>query len=357
MVASREKKKEMASLKGDSTDRSVPAVSGVNTGGGAGVFGQASGNGDAIFGQAAKEGRGVVGVSAGHTAVEGNTKTGVAVWALADGPGGMGVYAKSETYEAVHAETNSSGTAAIAAYNLNTNATGAAIYAEHKGNSIGVLGKSNTGVGLWGVSDKHEGVHAETGSPVTAAIAGYNLNPEGTGAAIFGKKDGPNGHAGFFAGNVYVTGELGVAVDIRLTNADCAENFDIEGGEPVEPGTVVVLGREGAVRQCRQPYDNRVAGVVSGAGDFKPGIILDQRPESQTGRPDRAPIALLGKVFCRVDANYGPVEAGDLLTTSATPGFAMKVDDPVKAFGAVLGKAMGPLTTGRALIPVLITLQ
>jgi hypothetical protein len=100
-------------------------------------------------------------------------------------------------------------------------------------------------------------------------------------------------------------------------------------------------------------YDKRVAGVVSGAGDYRPGVILDR----QEAKASRRPIALLGKVFCRVDAKYAPVEMGDLLTTSPTPGYAMRVTDPLQAFGAVIGKALRPLREGQALIPILVALQ
>ena len=61
--------------------------------------------------------------------------------------------------------------------------------------------------------------------------------------------------------------------------------------------------------------------------------------------------------YCKVDASKGPVEIGDLLTTSATEGHAMKASDHRRAFGAVIGKALAPLATGRALIPVLVALQ
>jgi hypothetical protein len=69
------------------------------------------------------------------------------------------------------------------------------------------------------------------------------------------------------------------------------------------------------------------------------------------------PVALLGKVYCKVDAGYGSIDVGDLLTTSSTPGHAMKADDPVKAFGTVIGKALTQFTGGTGLIPILITLQ
>ena len=175
-----------------------------------------------------------------------------------------------------------------------------------------------------------------------------------TGDGVFGESiTGVGVHgkglrlAGFFEGDVEVTG------DIRLTNADCAEDFDVSGIDKAEPGTVMVLGNEGALSESQQAYDKRVAGVISGAGDYKPGIVLDKR---QT-QGNRQPIALMGKVFCKVDAQFGAIEVGDLLTTSPTPGHAMKTNDPLKAFGAVIGKALRPLKEGQGLIPILIALQ
>ena len=145
--------------------------------------------------------------------------------------------------------------------------------------------------------------------------------------------------------NVYVTG------DVRLKGgADCAEEFAVR--DLVELGTVMVLGEGGSVQKSRKAYDKRVVGIVSGAGGLKPAVILGQRKSDSC----TSPIALSGKVFCRVDAKYGPIETGDLLTTSETPGHAMKADDPNKAFGAVIGKAMGPLDNGCGLIPVLVGL-
>ena len=165
-----------------------------------------------------------------------------------------------------------------------------------------------------------------------------------TGVGVHGK----GGRlAGFFEGDVEVTG------DIRLTNADCAEDFDVSDADKVEPGTVMVLGNEGALSESTSAYDKRVAGVISGAGDYKPGIVMDKRQTSS----NRQPVALMGKVFCKVDAQFGTIEVGDLLTTSPTPGHAMKTGDPFKAFGAVIGKALRPLPSGQGLIPILIALQ
>ena len=54
---------------------------------------------------------------------------------------------------------------------------------------------------------------------------------------------------------------------------------------------------------------------------------------------------------------YGPIAPGDLLTTSDTPGHAMKVTDYAKARGAVLGKAIAALKQGKELVLVVVSLQ
>jgi hypothetical protein len=113
------------------------------------------------------------------------------------------------------------------------------------------------------------------------------------------------------------------------------------------------LDEEGMLRQSRQAYDKRVVGVLSGAGGLRPGIVLGKGGNL----PNRAQVALLGKVFCRVDASYGPIDIGDLLTSSTNPGHAMKATDPLKAFGAVIGKALRAMKAGQGMIPVLIALQ
>jgi hypothetical protein len=173
-----------------------------------------------------------------------------------------------------------------------------------------------------------------------------------TASPARGRIFGQGNPAGHFNGNVIVTGTLDVGVDIRLVNADCAEEFDVEFG-PIEPGVVVVLSDGGRLLASSVAYDKRVAGVVSGAGGYRPGLTLD----AQHATAERVPVALMGKVYCRVDAESAPIEIGDMLTTATTPGHAMKARDATRAFGAVIGKALGSLTTGRGLIPILVTLQ
>ena len=174
-------------------------------------------------------------------------------------------------------------------------------------------------------------------------VSNINISRSGT---VTGAVNGV-GAATLGTGNVTVTG------DVFLTGADCSEDFDISGAETIEPGTVMVINQEGVLQPSQHAYDKRVAGVISGAGRYRPGLILDK----QTSQDNRVPVALVGKVYCKVDAQYTAIEVGDLLTTSSTPGHAMKADDPSKAFGAVIGKALRPLDSGRGLIPILIALQ
>lgn len=150
--------------------------------------------------------------------------------------------------------------------------------------------------------------------------------------------------------SIHLDGESG---DILFRNGDCAEEFDFANAESIRPGNVVALTNDGRLHLASEPYDRRVAGIVSGAGDTRPGIILGR----DARRGSRLPVALAGRVQCWVDAAYGSVEVGDLLTTSSTAGHAMRAADPSRAFGSVIGKAMAPLPAGVGLVPVLVALQ
>jgi hypothetical protein len=140
--------------------------------------------------------------------------------------------------------------------------------------------------------------------------------------------------------------------------SDLSEQFDVfsDESQPIEPGSVVVIDPRSPGDLCvsTRAYDRRVAGVISGAGGVKPGMLMGQRGSEADGQH---PVALTGRVYCKVDASYGAIEPGDLLTTSATPGHAMKVADPALATGAILGKAMTALEAGRGLVLLLVSLQ
>lgn len=137
--------------------------------------------------------------------------------------------------------------------------------------------------------------------------------------------------------------------------SDLAEPFRVAGAA-AEPGMVLSIdpARPGHLRIASTPYDRTVAGVVSGAGGVRPGMIMGQAGSIADGD---VPVALSGRVYVLADASIAPIEPGDLLTTSAAPGYAMKAVDPARAQGAVLGKAMTGLASGRGQVLVLVALQ
>ncbi|MFI1700697.1 hypothetical protein ACH419_32680 [Streptomyces bobili] len=229
---------------------------------------------------------------------------------------------------------------------------------------FGVIGDNQAGVGVRGQSTVHDGVQGVTRANGRAGVVGVCDDPVG-GNGVLGRSNNASGVvgqsstgigvlgvggqlAGRFEGNVEVTGDI-----VLLNAGDCAEHF-LAADQEANPGSVVVLANDQAmVTPSRQAYDKRVVGVVSGAGDYKPGIILGNRHSGQ----DRKPIALLGRVFCKVDARYSAIDVGDMLTTSHTVGHAMKAVDATQASGSIIGKALKSLPNGQGLIPVLITLQ
>ncbi|MBD3220925.1 hypothetical protein GF314_06745 [bacterium] len=157
------------------------------------------------------------------------------------------------------------------------------------------------------------------------------------------------------------SGEGRIRTDVLeiTAGADLSERFDVravaDSAEP-RPGMVVGIDAErpGELTLTARPYDTRVAGVISGAGGVKPGMLMGQRGSVADGE---YPVALTGRVYVRADASDRPIVPGDLLTTSSTPGHAMAVGDHGRATGAVLGKAMTGLESGQGLVLVLVSLQ
>jgi predicted regulator of Ras-like GTPase activity (Roadblock/LC7/MglB family) len=158
-------------------------------------------------------------------------------------------------------------------------------------------------------------------------------------------------------GNVY-------ARSFRPGAADLASLVPV--AEPVEPGDVLVIdpATPGLMSLAGQAADAAVFGVVAG----EPGVVLGAetpKPADLEGDPTEAPstaapayevpVALSGVVSCKVDAGYGPIRPGDLLTTSPTPGHAMLAHEPLP--GTILGKALEPLDSGTGLIRILVTLR
>ncbi|WP_051175656.1 hypothetical protein [Nocardia exalbida] len=142
--------------------------------------------------------------------------------------------------------------------------------------------------------------------------------------------------------------------EIHLGNADAAEDFEVADAVQVTPGMVMSVGQDGKLRPCSIAYDQTVVGVVSGADRYRPGLVFDR---GETQDDSRMPISVMGKVACRADARYGSIRVGDLLTTSPSPGCAMKASEPARAFGTIIGKALDSLDAGEGMVPMLISLQ
>ncbi len=160
-------------------------------------------------------------------------------------------------------------------------------------------------------------------------------------------------------GDYQGTGESRIVVNVvEITGgADLSEQFDVAtGARAVEPGSVVSIdpASPGDLRLSTEAYDRKVAGIISGADGVKPGLLMGQKGTEADGE---YPVALTGRVYCKVDASFGAIAPGDLLTTSPTPGHAMKVTDHTQAQGAILGKAMTALEAGQGTVLVLVSLQ
>jgi hypothetical protein len=359
--------------------KGTPGLTGNNNHGGDGVWGEADSKNDSAAGRGVvgisntgagiwgdtNSGRAVVGVvRLKGDAVWGETKVGRGVVGISQGEG-TGVWGDTESGRAVVGVVHNKGDAVWGEANSGNGVVGVSA------NGSGVVGRSNDGAGVFGRGVTDAGVIGFHGDPRLQETTVAN---NGAQAGVFGASDvgsgivaytrnsnmpaifavggirvaaSTNNFAGFFDGNVQVNG------DIFVPGADCAEHFDVADGKGVDAGTVVVIHRDGTVRPSERAYDKKVAGVISGAGAYRPGLVLDK----QESKHKRQPVALVGKVYCKVDAQYAPVAVGDMLTTSPTPGHAMKANDPLKAFGAVIGKALDDLDSGAGLVRILVCLQ
>ena len=133
-------------------------------------------------------------------------------------------------------------------------------------------------------------------------------------------------------GNIRGIWSLTGASKLQATYADLAEYY--EGDQEYEPGTVLVFGGDKEVTTSTIINDTRAAGVVT----TNPAYVMNQE---QTGV--KVCLALAGRVPCKV---IGRIKKGDMLTTSATPGYAIKAHTPM--LGSIIGKALEDKDNGDA---------
>ena len=190
------------------------------------------------------------------------------------------------------------------------------------------------------------------------AIRGSDGTNQG-GEIIF-RKPGVLGPTMEIDGDYAGTSRSRIIVDeIQIKGVtDFAEYFDImESGIDAEPGMLVCIDEfeEGKMAISAKAYDKKVAGVISGANGIKPGMMMGQKGTVADGKH---PVAISGRVYVKAETFKNYIKPGDLLTTSPTPGYAMKATNNKKATGAIIGKAMGTLEAGKkGFVLVLLNIQ
>jgi hypothetical protein len=111
---------------------------------------------------------------------------------------------------------------------------------------------------------------------------------------------------------------------------------------PDSSGMAMSAANNPATRPAEEPQDSALATQDAALG---------------TEHSDH-PVALTGRVWCWCDASYGAITPGDLLTTSATAGHAMRADEKRDIRrGCVIGKAMSKLEKDKGLVLVLVQPQ
>ena len=232
---------------------------------------------------------------------------------------------------------------------------------KEKVNSYGILGHSNhvgvrgqssgesdTGAGVAGISRFGAG-------GIFSSEHSYSLIADGTGSLMKQYDENTSlsgeGMGLFVLGNSEFNGQ--VAFSHGKNPADfpggIVEYFEVDDTEYITPGDILAVSDEGnsVLSRSRQRYNPAVIGVVSG----NPLIIINN-----SGKKEKIyPVALAGKVLCRIDARNNSVKPGDLIVSSDTPGCGMcgKIDSFEKT-GTVIGKALSGLSDGIDLIPVFI---
>ena len=261
-----------------------------------------------------------------------------------DAPGGTaGVFGGAEDVDGVHGwSTNSTGV-------FGHSANGDGVVGLADGDGAGVQGHSTDGPGVRGDSESGDGVFGHSAVSNRSGVAGVNsgggpgVYAASTGIILAGYDEDP-WERRFYVDN---DGEVYADGAFHPGGADFAEM--LPAADDLEPGDVLVIGADGKLARSTTPYATNVAGVYSTQPGFV-GVVDDGVDPA-----GKVPLAVVGVVPVKVSAESGSIRPGDLLTTSPTPGHAMKAINP--KVGTIIGKALASLESGTGLIPVLITLQ
>ncbi len=285
-------------------------------------------------------GRGVVGFA---SSVEGNT---IGVLGLTPSTGGIGVQGEATATTGL--------TMGVLGFSASVQGKGVVGEATNlSGATIGVFGRSHSPDGSGIVASNTGGGVALRAFSTTNVAGDFDRSDDLDTGVILQARNGSDvefkvlGNGNVFADGAFTGG-----------GADFAESVEVLGDrQEYEPGDVLVIDSTGKRRVgvAQAEYSPLVAGIYS----TKPGLLGRQweDEEADARLAQEIPMAIVGIVPCKVSAENGPIQTGDLLVTSSTPGHAMKGSDRGRMLGAILGKALEPLAGGSGVIQVLVTLQ
>jgi hypothetical protein len=341
------------------------AILGTNATGSA-VAGQSPG-GRGIYGYT-EDGYGIYGYDGGGLQARGyggyfESTNGIGLYgrsdALPDHPNiyAPGVYGYSAHGSGVYGVNNSA-----------TSWTAAGVTGEST-DGYGVRGRSKNSYGVIGNSANDHGVYGISSGNSSAGVYGNSDDWVGTYGkghwGIVGDATGTGKYAGYFYDDVYIGGKLDItgAVDPVI-----AERFPADPAQDYAGGDVLCLDETSPyVQPCNEGNDTKVVGVAVPGPDIEDGEILIAIMGFQAAQPQEGPHGPESPqrmvMVVQVDASYGPIQRGDLLTSSLTPGHAMKAEpvdiEGIQIYrpGTIIGKAMGSLSEGQGLIEVFVTLQ
>jgi len=233
---------------------------------------------------------------------------------------------------------------------VNNTGTGTDVWGLYAfGEDAGVYGHGNS-TGVFGWSPSGDAMFGYGFSGVPLKVAGYS------GTNLIEAWDwGPIADDLRFkvtrSGDVYIDGSF---ID---TGADFAEMMATAEGVTYDRGDLLVIGPDGKPLPSSAPNVTNLLGVYS----TDPGFVGGAGDDGDTR--GKIPVAITGIVPLKVSAENGAILPGDLLTSSSSPGHAMKAS-PVTIEGitfyvpgTILGKALEPLEEGTGVILVLVTLQ
>jgi len=172
-----------------------------------------------------------------------------------------------------------------------------------------------------------------------------HFESNGTDATLVIDQDGSGDHIKTFANGalrfaVRDNGNVNADGTFSSPASDVAEWFEVDGGaDRYEPGDVLAVSRvrDRSLEKSSEAYSSRVIGVYA----TKPGVLLGRSVEGFS-----VPVGVVGVLPTKVSGENGAIRRGDMLTSSSTPGYAMRAQPQIVGgfelfpTGSIIGKAL-----------------